>query len=63
MSFIQKFKSIKVLRIFIFALILIFTGKILDYFHFQNVALLINLVAFFFILYSLISAIESKGKK
>ena len=63
MSIIQKFKSIKVLRLILLAVVLIFTGKILEHFHFQNAALTINLVAFFLFLYSIISAIESRGKK
>ncbi len=63
MSIIQKFKSIKVLRLIFTAIILIFAGKIFDHFHFQNTALTINLVAFFLFFYSIILAIESRGKK
>ena len=63
MSVFQKLKSIKIFRLIITAVILIFIGKILDHFHFQNAALTINLVAFFLFLYSIISAIESRGKK
>ena len=63
MSIFQKLKSIKIFRLIITAVILIFIGKILDHFHFQNLALTINLVAFFLVLYSLIYAIESRSKK
>jgi hypothetical protein len=63
MRLFQKFKSIRIVRLILTAVILIFIGKTLDYFHFQNVALIINLVAFFLVLYSLIYAIESRGKK
>ena len=63
MSVFQKLKSIKIFRLIITAVILIFIGKILDHFHFQNLALTINLVAFFLVLYSLIYAIESRSKK
>jgi len=63
MSFIQKIKSIKVIRIFIIALVFIFTGKLLDYFHLPNAALSLQLIAFFLFLYSIITFIESSGKK
>lgn len=63
MRLFQKFKSIKIVRLILTAVIMIFVGKILDHFHFQNAALTINLVAFFLVLYSLISAIESREKK
>jgi uncharacterized membrane protein AbrB (regulator of aidB expression) len=63
MSIIQKFKSIKVLRLILVAVVLIFTGKLLDHFHFPNAALSLQLIAFFLFLYSIISAIESRGKK
>lgn len=63
MRLFQKFKSIRIVRLILTAVILIFIGKTLDYFHFQNAALSINLVAFFLVLYSLIYAIESRGKK
>jgi hypothetical protein len=62
MRLFQKLKSIKFFRLILTAIILIFAGKILDHFHFQNLALTINLVAFFLVLYSLIYAIESRGK-
>ena len=63
MGFIQKFKLIKVLRLVLLAVVLIFTGKLLDYFHFPNAALSLQLIAFFLFLYSIITAIESRGKK
>ena len=63
MRLFQKIKSIKIVRLILTAVILIFVGKILDHFHFQNAALTINLVAFILVLYSLISAIESRGKQ
>jgi uncharacterized membrane protein AbrB (regulator of aidB expression) len=63
MSIIQKFKSIKVLRLILTAVVLIFTGKLLDHFRFPNAALSLQLIAFFIFLYSIISAIESRSKK
>lgn len=63
MSIIQKFKSIKVLRLILVAVVLIFTGKLLDHFHFLNAALSLQLIAFFLFLYSIITAIESRSKK
>jgi uncharacterized membrane protein AbrB (regulator of aidB expression) len=63
MSFIQKFKLIKFLRLVLLAVVLIFTGKLLDHFHFPNAALSLQLIAFFLFLYSIITAIESRGKK
>jgi uncharacterized membrane protein AbrB (regulator of aidB expression) len=63
MSFIQKFKLIKFLRLVLLAVVFIFTGKLLDHFHFPNAALSLQLIAFFLFLYSIITAIESRGKK